>query len=79
VDNSESLASLVRVSPRDGGAYAELANAYVRAGRMSDAIAAYRKVLALDNVMLETPRGDAIWSHQLARKALATTATFTSL
>jgi DNA-binding SARP family transcriptional activator len=79
VDNSESLASVVQVSPRDGGAYAELANAYVRAGRMTDAIVAYRKVLALDNVMLETSQGDAIWSHEVARKALASTATFTSL
>jgi hypothetical protein len=83
VDNSSSqaisLAEYVRVSPRDGGAYAELAAAYVRDGRMSDAIAAYRHVLALDNVMLETPRGDAIWSHEVARKALANTATLTSL
>jgi DNA-binding SARP family transcriptional activator len=83
VDNSSSqaisLAEYVRVSPHDGGAYAELAAAYVRAGRMSDAIAAYRHVLALDNVMLETPRGDAIWSHEVARKALANTTTLTSL
>jgi predicted TPR repeat methyltransferase len=74
-----SMEQTVRVSPRDGGAYAELANAYLRAGRMSDAIAAYRQVLALDNVMLETTRGDAIWSHEVARKALANTAMLTSL
>jgi predicted TPR repeat methyltransferase len=74
-----SMEQTVRISPRDGGAYAELANAYVRAGRMSDAIVAYRQVLALDNVMLETPRGDAIWSHEVAHKALANTATLTSL
>jgi tetratricopeptide (TPR) repeat protein len=83
VDNSggqvASLVEVVRVAPRDGGAYAELANAYVRAGQMQEARAAYRRVLALDNVMLETPNGDSIWSHEVARRALANTATLTSL
>jgi Flp pilus assembly protein TadD len=83
VDNSgdqiAALTQFVSVSPRDGGAYAELAGAYARAGRMADAMTAYRRVLALDNVMLETRNGDAIWSHEVARKALANTATLTSL
>lgn len=83
VDNSAdqiaSLTHLVGVSPRDGGVYAELAGAYVRAGRLNDAMTAYRRVLALDNVMLETPSGDAVWSHEVARKALANTETLTSL
>jgi Flp pilus assembly protein TadD len=83
VDNSAdqiaSLTQLVSVSPRDGGVYAELAGAYVRAGRVADAMTAYRRVLALDNVMLETRNGDAVWSHEVARKALATTETLTSL
>ncbi len=83
VDNSgdqvTSLMQVVRVAPRDGGAYAELANAYMRAGQMQEALVAYRRVLALDNVMLETPTGDSIWSHEVALRALATTATLTSL
>lgn len=79
VDQVTTLAKFVAVSPRDGGAYAELANAYMRAGQTQNAMVAYRRVLALDNVMLETSTGNAIWSHEVARRALATTATFTSL
>lgn len=60
-----------QVDPRDGGAQIELANAYVRAGRTGDAATAYRRALTLDNVMLETRTGDAIWSHQVARHMLA--------
>jgi cytochrome c-type biogenesis protein CcmH/NrfG len=78
-DQIASLTQLVSVSPRDGGVYAELAGAYVRAGRLTDAMTAYRRVLALDNVMLETRTGDAVWSHEVARKALATTEALTSL
>ena len=83
VDNSANqvaaLIQLASVSPRDGGIYVELAGAYMRTGRVTDAITAYRRVLALDNVMLETSTGDAIWSHEVAGRALATTASFTSL
>jgi tetratricopeptide (TPR) repeat protein len=79
VDQVASLVKVVQITPRDGGAYAELANAYARAGQMQEAMTAYRRVLALDNVMLETPTGNSIWSHEVARKALASTATLTSL
>lgn len=76
VDNFVGLETAARVSPSDGGAQAELASAYYRAGRGSDAAVAYRRVLALDNVMLETRTGNAIWSHQVARTMLQkTTAT----
>lgn len=76
VDNSasliriSSLESMTKVAPSDGGAYAELASAYWRAGRTADAVVAYRRVLALDNVMLETRSGDAFWSHAVARQML---------
>jgi cytochrome c-type biogenesis protein CcmH/NrfG len=79
VDQVAALVKIVAVAPRDGGAYTELANAYMRSGRTQEAMAAYRRVLALDNVMLETPTGNAIWSHEVAHRALASTATFTSL
>lgn len=68
-----SLETAAKVSPSDGGASAELASAYYRAGRTSDAAAAYRRVLQLDNVMLETRSGDAIWSHKVARTMLERT------
>ena len=63
--------AVAQVDARDGGAQIELANAYVRAGRSGDAAVVYRRALALDNVMLETRTGDAIWSHQVARHMLA--------
>jgi hypothetical protein len=76
VDNSvgmiqiASLESVTRVAPSDGGAYAELASAYWRAGRTADAVVAYRRVLALDNVMLVTRGGDSVWSHAAAHQML---------
>lgn len=66
-----SLETVARMSPGDGGAAVELAAAYQRAGRAADANTAFRRALTLDNMMLETPTGDAVWSHQVARQALA--------
>lgn len=74
-----SMEEAARVSPRDGGAEAELAAAYVQAGRIADAVRAYHRVLKLDNVMLETRNGSAIWSHEVAHRALTDTAVMTSL
>jgi len=45
--------------------------AYMQVGRYADAAAAYRRALATDNEMMETPSGDTIWSHDVARKMLA--------
>lgn len=75
VDNSVTpFETAARFSPTDGGTQAELASAYFQAGRTADAATAYRRVLQLDNVMLETRTGDAIWSHQVARHMLQKTA-----
>ena len=62
-----------RIAPTsaDGGDYVELAQAYLRAGRTGDAAVAYRAALARDNVMMVTRHGDSIWSHEIARGALA--------
>jgi DNA-binding SARP family transcriptional activator len=65
-----SAEALTRVAPKDGGAYIELAQAYVRADRPADAAAAYRRALTLDNEMMETKTGDSIWSRNVARAAL---------
>ncbi len=65
-----SAEAFTRIAPRDGGAYIELAQAYVRANRPADAAAAYRRALVLDNEMMETKTGDAIWSRNVARAAL---------
>lgn len=73
VDNFTGLEMAARYSPTDGGAQAELASAYFRAGRTSEAVGAYKRVLKLDNVMLETRSGSAIWSHEVARHMLQRT------
>ena len=65
-----SAEAFTRVAPRDGGAYIELAQAYLRADRTADAAAAYRHAQVLDNEMMETKTGDAIWSRNVARAAL---------
>ena len=67
-----------QLAPRDGGAVIELAGAYQRVGRTADANTAFRRALTLDNAMLETPTGDAVWSHQVARQALARDAALAS-
>ncbi len=66
-----SAEALTRVSPNDGGAYIELAQAYARADRPVDAAAAYRRALVLDNEMMQTKSGDEVWSRNVARTALA--------
>lgn len=68
-----SMEQVSRLAPDDGGVAIELAAAYQRAGRTADANTAFRRVLTLDNAMLETPTGDAVWSHQIAKQALART------
>jgi hypothetical protein len=73
-----SLETVAQLSPSDGGAQIELAAAYQRAGRTADANNAFRRVLVLDNAMLETPTGDSVWSHQVARRALGHDVALTS-
>ena len=75
---SAKLASDIRVQesrnqiiPADSGSYVELAQSYLRAGRTGDAVFAYRAALKRDNEMMLTKNGDSIWSHDVARKALA--------
>ncbi len=69
-DPVRATQAVAQLSPRDGGAQIELANALVRAGRADEAVKYYRRAMALDNVMLETRGGDAIWSHQVATHML---------
>lgn len=71
------LASDIRISESrmqaaaDSGSYVELAQTYLRAGRTGDAVVAYRAALARDNEMMLTKNGDSVWSHTIARDALA--------
>jgi thioredoxin-like negative regulator of GroEL len=76
VDNSDVIV-MERVaarSPADGAAAHDLAVAYLKAGRVTDARRTFEHILALDNVTLTTPSGEDYWSHALARRALGATA-----
>ncbi|MDO7842376.1 tetratricopeptide repeat protein [Sphingomonas immobilis] len=66
-----NLESASQVAPRDGGTMIELAQAYANANRGADALTAYARALKLDNMMLVTKTGDNVWSHQIAKRALA--------
>lgn len=48
-----------------------LAMAYRHTGRRAEAVALYRRVLALENAELETADGGTIMSHVIARRGLA--------
>ena len=69
-DSVTTQEAVARLHPNDCGSAIELAQAYLRADRPGEAANTYRRALTLDNVMLETPTGDSIWSHQVARQAL---------
>ncbi|MES2096341.1 MAG: hypothetical protein V4459_06250 [Pseudomonadota bacterium] len=73
-----SLETFTRVAPDDGGAFIELAQAYMRDNRTSEAATAYRRALSLDNIMMVLPNGDSIWSHDVARRALARVVQFSA-
>ena len=64
--------------PRDQEAWLNLAMAYRSMGRTAEAADAFRRVMALDNVVLQDRLGDDVWSHSLARTALAQTPRFSS-
>jgi len=65
------LEAKVKSMPNDETAWINLAIAYRHTGRSDDAVAAYTRVLKLDNVELDTATGQPMWSHDVARAGLA--------
>jgi len=65
------LEAHVKRAPSDETALLNLALAYRHVARAADADAAYRRVLKLDDVMLDAAGGGAISAHELARRGLA--------
>ncbi len=61
----------VKRAPGDETAWLNLGMAYRELGRTADAHAAFAKVLVLENATLQDRFGNDVWSHQLARTALA--------
>lgn len=72
------LEARVAQVPKDETALLNLALAYRHIGREADAQTAFRRVLALDDVVLDTADGRTVSSHALARRGLAQIATLTS-
>jgi tetratricopeptide (TPR) repeat protein len=65
------LESVVRRAPWDEAALINLAVAYRHTGRTIEANALYRRVLLLEDVVLDATDGSAISSREVARRALA--------
>ena len=64
------LERIVREDALDETALLNLALVYRHKGRMADANKLYRRVLAHDNVLLDTVDGKPRWAHDVARAGL---------
>ncbi len=64
------LEQVVRQDALDETALLNLALVYRHKGRMSDATKLYRRVLAQENVQLDTVDGKPRWAHDIARAGL---------
>lgn len=58
------------MEPNEPSVLINLAHVYAKTGRMAQAEALYRQVMAGENVMMLTASNQQLWSHQLARKGL---------
>jgi tetratricopeptide (TPR) repeat protein len=72
------LEHMVREDALDETALLNLALVYRHKDRVSDAIKLYRRVLALDNFLLDTVDGKPRWAHDVARAGLGAMVTFAS-
>ena len=75
---ASTLESRVALVPTDESAIINLAHVYARTSRTNEAAALYRRVLVLNNVQLAATDGRPLWSHDIARAALARVVTLTS-
>ncbi len=66
------LEPMVAQSPNDAEAQLNLGMAYHALGREAEARTALHAVMRLDNETLQNRYGSDVWSHSLAREALAT-------
>lgn len=56
--------------PNEPSVLINLAHVYAKTGRMGQAEALYRQVLAGDNVLMLTGERHQLWSHDLAQRGL---------
>jgi tetratricopeptide (TPR) repeat protein len=64
------LERFVREDAFDETALLNLALVYRHKGRIADAARLYRRVLAQENVRLDTVNGQSAWAHDVARAGL---------
>ena len=72
------LERVVREDALDETALLNLALVYRHKGRVSDATKLYRRVLAHDNVLLDSVDGKPRWAHDVARAGLGNMVTLAS-
>jgi len=73
------LERVVRADALDETALLNLALVYRHKGRSADAAKLYRRVLAHENVRLDTVEGKSVWAHDVARAGLSSTTTTIAL
>lgn len=56
--------------PNEPSVLINLAHVYSKTGRLDQAAALYREVLAGENVLMATASREGMWSHDLARRGL---------
>lgn len=56
--------------PNEPSVLLNLAHVYSKTGRVEQAAALYRQIMATDNVLMLTGSRQQIWSHQLAQRGL---------
>lgn len=59
--------------PNEPSVLLNLAYIYGRTGRADEATALYNQILASDDVLMISGKGEQVWSHALARKAMSRT------
>lgn len=72
------LERVVREDALDESALLNLALVYRHKGRLRDATTLYRRVLAQENMLLDTVDGPPRWAHDVARVGLGTLVTTAS-
>ena len=65
-------------NPDDESILLNLALAYRHANRQTEAVALYRRVLAMKDYELDTVSGKPVWAHDVARRALGERVTLTA-
>ncbi|MBS0502981.1 MAG: tetratricopeptide repeat protein [Proteobacteria bacterium] len=64
--------------PREPSVLLNLAYIYARTGRVDQATALYKQVMASENVLMTTGGRQQLWSHDIAQRGMSRTAALAS-